>query len=135
LLVPEFDEKSDVKIVLTSARDTTERKKMETALSREVSINNALAKLSRNLLSQSSIDDISYLVLEHAKDLTRSQYGFVGYINPKTGYLMVPTLKRDFRKEFKKKDKKTIFKKFKGLWGWVLNNKESILTNDPACVP
>lgn len=135
LLVPEFDEKGDVKIVLTTARDTTERKKMETTLSREVSINNALAKLSRNLLSQASIDDISYLVLEHAKDLTRSQYGFVGYINSKTGYLMVPTLKRDFRKEFKKKDKKIIFKKFKGLWGWVLNNKESILTNDPAWDP
>ncbi|MBI5680891.1 MAG: PAS domain S-box protein [Methanobacterium sp.] len=135
LLVPEFDEKGDVNIVLTSARDTTERKKMETTLSREVSINNALAKLSRNLLSQASIDDISYLVLEHAKDLTQSQYGFVGYINPKTGYLMVPTLKRDFRKEFKKKDKETIFKEFKGLWGWVLNNKESILTNDPAWDP
>ncbi|PKL67839.1 MAG: hypothetical protein CVV28_03695 [Methanobacteriales archaeon HGW-Methanobacteriales-1] len=135
LLVPEFDEKGDVKIVLTSARDITERKKMETALSWEVSINNALAKLSRNLLSQASIDDISYLVLEHAKDLTCSQYGFVGYINPKTGYLMVPTLKRDFRKELKKKNKKTVFKKFKGLWGCVLNNKESIFTNDPAWDP
>jgi len=135
LLVPEFDKKGEVKVVLTSARDITERKKMEMVLSWEVAINNALAKLSRKLLSQASIEDISRLVLEYSKDLTRSKHGFVGYISPETGYLIIPTTTRDFWEECEIKDKSMIFKTFQGLWGWVLNNKESILTNDPAWDP
>ncbi len=121
--------------ILESFIDITERKKMEMALSWEMAINNALAKLSKKLLSQASIEDITYLVLKYAKDLTQSKDGFVGYIDPETGYLIVPNPTRNFREKRKIKDKNIIFKTFRGLWGWVLNNKESILTNDPAWDP
>jgi diguanylate cyclase (GGDEF)-like protein len=33
------------------------------------------------------------------------------------------------------KDETNIFKKFGGLWGWVLNNRQSLLTNAPADDP
>jgi hypothetical protein len=32
-------------------------------------------------------------------------------------------------------DKEIIFKKFSGLWGWVLENRKPLLTNSPAQEP
>jgi diguanylate cyclase (GGDEF)-like protein len=34
-----------------------------------------------------------------------------------------------------KKDETNIYKKFEGFWGWVLNNRQSLLTNNPASDP
>jgi signal transduction histidine kinase len=88
--------------------------------------------LSRKLLSQDSIEDISYLTLGHAKRLTGSAYGYVGYIDPETGYLNCPTLTRDIWDTCKVADKNIVFKAFTGLWGWVLKNRKTLLTNTPA---
>ncbi|MBF0475833.1 MAG: hypothetical protein HQK59_08365, partial [Deltaproteobacteria bacterium] len=38
------------------------------------------------ILTAASIEDISYLVLEQAKEMTDSKFGYVGYIHPETGY-------------------------------------------------
>ncbi|MBI4655956.1 MAG: PAS domain S-box protein [Elusimicrobia bacterium] len=94
--------------------------------------NAAIAELSRCYLSHESlsIDDISELVLNQAKKLTQSRYGFVAYIDPETGWLIAPTLTRDAWKKCKVEDKSIVFKKFTGLWGWALNNKKIILTNN-----
>ncbi|MGD8847956.1 MAG: GAF domain-containing protein, partial [Desulfobacteraceae bacterium] len=110
-------------------QEILEREQAQAALSREAEINLAAAELSRKLLSTASIDDISLLVLEHAKRLTCSAFGFVGYIEPETGYLVVPTLTRDIWDTCQVADKQIVFKKFTGLWGWVLENRNSLKTN------
>ncbi len=107
----------------------------EKKLSWETKTNLASADLSRLLLSSASSDDISYLVLEHAKHLTDSTFGMVGYIDPETGYFVVPTLTRDIWDTCQVSDKEFIFKKFTGLWGWVLKNQKSLLTNAPVDDP
>jgi PAS domain S-box-containing protein len=116
---------------ILSLLDITKRKKAEDALSRELVINSDLANISRKLLESAPIEDISDLVLEYAQHLTQSEFGFVGYIDPKTSYLISPTMTRNIWTECHVKDKSVIFKKFGGMWGWVLNNKESLLTNQP----
>lgn len=121
-----FTEKSVVSLL-----DITKRKNTEKALSRELKINSDLAKLSRKLLESTPIEDISDLVLEYAQNFTRSEFGFVGYIDPQTGFLISPTMTHNIWSECHVPDKSIIFEKFGGLWGWVLNNKESILTNQP----
>jgi len=121
-----FTEKSVVSLL-----DITKRKNTEKALSRELKINSDLAKLSSKLLESTPIEDISDLVLEYAQNFTQSEFGFVGYIDPQTGFLISPTMTRNIWSECHVKDKSIIFEKFGGLWGWVLNNKESILTNQP----
>lgn len=121
-----FTEKSVVSLL-----DITQRKNTEKALSRELKINSDLAKLSRKLLESTPIEDISDLVLEYAQNFTRSEFGFVGYIDPQTGFLISPTMTHNIWSECHVPDKSIIFEKFGGLWGWVLNNKESILTNQP----
>jgi signal transduction histidine kinase len=109
-----------------------ERRKVEDKLSWEVEVNRTAAELSRNLLSPVSRDDISFMILEHAKGLTGSVYGFVGYIDPNTGHLVCPTLTRDIWDTCRVADKAIVFKEFTGLWGWVLKNRKSLLVNAPA---
>ncbi len=112
-------------------RNITEQKNMEKELLWQAEINESVAKLSGALLSMVSFHEISFLVLEHAKSMTRSKFGYVGYIDEKTGYLISPTLTRDIWNECQVADKNFVFKEFKGLWGWVLKNKEVLMTNNP----
>jgi diguanylate cyclase (GGDEF)-like protein len=122
---------------LHEAEERAERKRAEEALSWELSVNAAIAELSSALLAEQSfsIDDISYLVLEHARRLTQSSFGYVGFIDPPSGYLVTPTLTRGIWDRCKVKDKSIIFDEFNGLWGWVLNNRKPLLTNTPSDDP
>lgn len=122
---------------LREAEERVELKRAEESLSWELSVNTAIAELSSALLAEQlfSIDDISHLVLEHARRLTQSAYGYVGYFDPDTGHLVSTTLTKDIWDKCQVKDKNFIFEKFSGLWGWVLNNRKPILTNSPSNDP
>ncbi|MGD9223525.1 MAG: response regulator, partial [Desulfobacteraceae bacterium] len=116
-------------------RQIAERRRVEEKLHWEARVNQALAELSRSLLSPASIDEISNLVLDLAERLTGSEFGYVGYINSETGYLVCPTFAREIWEQCEVADKDFVFKAFKGLWGWVLNNRKPLLTNAPADDP
>ncbi|OQY58370.1 MAG: hypothetical protein B6245_12240 [Desulfobacteraceae bacterium 4572_88] len=104
-------------------------------LSREAAINEAIAELSAALISPLSIENISFLVLEKAKLLTRSQQGFAGYVDPASGYLVCPTMSQQAGTSDSGADKRFVFKKFRGLWGWVLCNQKSLMSNSPGNDP
>ncbi|MBF0549457.1 MAG: response regulator [Deltaproteobacteria bacterium] len=125
----------DEKAFLVSLRDMTERKAMEQDLARELDINASIAELFKAILTAASIEEISYLILEQAKEMTDSRFGFVGYIDPETGYLVSPTMTRDIWDSCQVPEKTVVFKEFNGLWGWVLTNRTPILTNQPAQDP
>ncbi len=91
--------------------------------------NARIADLSRSLLSLTSIEEISEKVLDHAKGLTGSRHGYVGYIDPETNCLVCPTLTRDVWDECKVPDKNIKFKKVGGLREWVLEKQQALLTN------
>lgn len=101
----------------------------------ETRVNSAIAELSRSLLSRASIKDISFLVLSHAKKLTNSEIGFVGYIDANTGCFIVPTFFGQIWDSCEVKDKSFVFKDFNGLWGWVLRNKKPLFSNRPSADP
>lgn len=111
-----------------------ERRRLEDALSWELRVNAAIAELSSAILVEQSfsINDISHLVLEHARRLTRSVFGYVGYIDPDTRCLVSTTLTRDIWEKCHISNKRIVFEKFSGLWGWVLDNKKPLLTNKPS---
>ena len=71
------------------------RKEAERTLAWEVQVNTSLAAMSRALLDSASLDEMSALVLKYGKELTGSEYGFVGYIDPDTGFFINTTLTRD----------------------------------------
>lgn len=110
-------------------RQIAECTQMETALAREAEINASVAELSKALIRQSTISEISTLVLDCAKRLTDSMFGYAGYIETEAGVLVCPTMTREVWQMCQVPDKDVIFKKFGGLWGWVLSNKKPILTN------
>ncbi|MBF0227820.1 MAG: response regulator [Desulfobacterales bacterium] len=103
---------------------------IEEKLKRESEINAAMAEIAHKLISSATVDEISELFLEYSKKFTTSKYGFVGYIDPKTGYLISKTMTKDVWEKCNIEHKTFIFDKFLGLWGWVLTNKKAILVNN-----
>jgi len=115
--------------------DITDRKQAREALLWKSGVSRAMAELSRKLIAEARPDEISHLVLEYARDLTGSRFGFVGYIDPETGCLVSPTMTRDIWNTCRVRDKTFVFHEYLGLWGWVLKNKKAIICNDPESDP
>lgn len=98
-------------------------------------IDEALSELSSELLKPIDLNEISNKVLKSAIRFTQSGFGFVGYIDPDTGYLAAPAINTGIYKDFPLDPNQNIFKKFNGLWGWVLVYKKSLLTNNAQSDP
>ncbi len=116
---------------LSSGMDITESRRDQQRLAWQSSANAATAEVSAALLSGADLDEVSEIMLHQLRRLTESGDGFVGYIDPDTGYLVSPTMTRGTWEACDVADKSAIFQKFNGLWGWVLKNKEPLLTNSP----
>jgi diguanylate cyclase (GGDEF)-like protein len=116
--------------------EMTERRQTEADLSWELEASKAIAELSSMLLAEHfTIEDISQLVLQKAQATTRSTYGFVGHIDPQSNYLVCSTMTREIWSECQVEDKDLVSKAFHGLWGWVLEHNDTLLTNHPADDP
>ena len=115
--------------------DISEPTQVKKALEQEAEVNSAFAELSEALIEENTIEDISHLVLKCGQRLTNSLHGFVGYIDEQTGYLVCPTHTGDAWDACNVPDKQIFFKKFAGLWGWVLENRKPLLTNAPLGDP
>jgi PAS domain-containing protein len=63
--------------------------------------------------------------------LTGSPLGYAGYIDPDTGFLICPTMSREVWDDCRMEHKDIVFQRFHGLWGWVLENRQSLITNRP----
>lgn len=117
--------------------DITERKQAEDAVQRNLSTNMALARLYGPLVApETTITTAAEIVLQEAKSLTGSQYGYVGTIN-EMGDLVVHThisMMQDC--DIPEKHKQIVFKQGKdqlypALWGHALNTRMSHYTNTP----
>lgn len=94
-------------------------------------INRSIASVASRLLGPDlAIEDVADDILTCSKGLTASAFGFVGYIDPETGYLLCPTMTREIWSQCEVENKTAVFKEFKGLWGWVLTHGAPLLTND-----
>ncbi len=132
---PLYDADGNVVGAIESIRDVTIFKKAQETLSWEAAVNASLAELANSLASSDSIDEQPALVLEHGKRLTGSKFGIVGYIDQQTGFLVSPALSRDIRDRCRVPNKDIVLKKVNGLYGWVIKNKKSLMTNNPQNDP
>jgi hypothetical protein len=71
------------------------------------------------------------MVLSHGKKLTNSAYGFVGTYNEITKIFNLAAYSPEAVQEPLSVSDNIIFEKPKGLYGWVLLNKKSIISNNP----
>ena len=115
-----------------SFRNNTARKLMQEAIEWDAEVSQAMSELERASLASESVEAISGRVLDYGRELTGSRHGFVGYIAPDTGYLVPTTMTQEVWDECQVENKEYAFCTFGGLWGWVLNNKQAIMTNSPS---
>ncbi len=111
------------------AWETIIRKRADNELARQRMIDRSLAELSALLLTTFAIEEISFMVLETSKKLTGARFGFVGSIDSASGKLVSHTLTKDIWEQCNIPDKSIVFEHFSGLWGWVLQHRQPIMTN------
>ncbi|HSV29207.1 MAG TPA: GAF domain-containing protein, partial [Candidatus Omnitrophota bacterium] len=83
----------------------------------------------------SDIDALSEKVLDHCLRFTRSRFGFVGYVDPETGFLLTPTMTRDIFHQCQVAGKTVVFEKPGGLGGVVFDQNVPLIANDPSGHP
>lgn len=109
----------------------------------QLDVNAALAELYKFLSSpETSIEEITHVILEQAKILTESEHGFVSIIDPETRCSFCYTLTTMLGKECKLEgeNQRIAFPPGKdgsyfGLWGYALNTHEPFYTNAPHTHP
>lgn len=85
--------------------------------------------------SAKDIYELSDITMKYALELTHSEFGFVGYIDPQNGFLTCPTLTKEIFPESKIEGKTLVFEKAGGLGGMVLDTNRSLVANDPMNHP
>jgi len=111
------------------------RQQVEAEMAWDARVNASIAELSRALLSSLPLENIARLIYEHALNLTDSKLAFCGYINLQTGALVVPTMTGEVFKACQVEGKQAEFHQLGGLWGWVLEHGQPLLTNNPSADP
>ena len=133
---PLRDDAGAIHRIVCQVTDITERVLTQRNLAWQAEMDAAIAHISSELLAERvSLDDISMHVLNHARRLTRSQYGFAGYIEPDTGHLVTTSLVIDGQEQSGAQTAMQRFEEFSGLWGWVLAHRQPLLTNTAASDP
>ncbi|HBA60579.1 MAG TPA: hypothetical protein DCZ92_07135 [Elusimicrobia bacterium] len=113
------------------------REGRERLLTRERDTADSTTHLEEVFLSlpEMTLEEVSRAVLDEARRLTGSPFGFAGHIVPATGEFQLATFTPEAVHKSQAKDKGLAFKHFKGLWGWVLKNRQPLLTNDAPADP
>ncbi len=128
----------ELRSVVVIAHDITERKQAERKLAFEAGLNEAVARVSEMLISSGSMQEIADLVLSEARTLTESSHGFVGYVDEETEMLCPVSMGRDIWADCQLTERRFPLHSIRGLWAWVLTEKQPLLTNvahsDPRSV-
>lgn len=98
-------------------------------------IEKALSQLASLLLTTTSLENISENILDAAKRLTKSRYGFVGTFDPDQKQFISHTMTKDIWDDCRIPEKSIVFEKLGGLWGWVLENRTPAMVNDMQSDP
>jgi PAS domain S-box-containing protein len=130
--IPFRNNRGEVIGVIGVSQDVTELKETQEELQRQVKVNQAAAEVSRALVGMASIEEISQLIMDKSREITGSTFGYVGFIREEDGALVCPTMTRDVWEVCQVEDKEIVFEEFGGLWGWTLETREPLLTNQPG---
>lgn len=128
----------------TELEDTVVRlRRAEDGLRRELEISAGLGTIAHEIFAKGlSVQNLSDIVLQEARNLTRSEHGYVSRVDPTTGDLVSYTLSRmmNERCDVPEPHRHIVFPRgpdgrYTGLWGLALNEKTPLIVNDPASHP
>ncbi len=112
--------------------DISERKEAEAVAQKQSALTDSMHELSVSIMAAVSLSEVSDLALTQALKLTRSRFGYAGYIDPKTGFLVCPTMTKEIWERCQVDRKRVVFETFSGLYGWSLDKKTAVLSNTPS---
>jgi diguanylate cyclase (GGDEF)-like protein/PAS domain S-box-containing protein len=119
-----------------SIEDISRRKQMDKAAAWNLQIKTSLANVSRQLLLPTPIEEMSALILEHARRLTSSRTCFVGYAERQSGKLVPAAMTKDAQDlAAKHPEANATAHESSGIWRSVINDKKAILANMPTLDP
>lgn len=109
--------------------DITKRKRVEENLYLDESRLEALLKL--NQMTGSSLQEITDFAHEEAVKLTKSKLGYLAFMSPDEGSLIMHSWSNHAMKECNVKDRKFIYPiETTGLWGEAVRQRKPIITNN-----
>jgi len=119
--------------IIGTAYDITDRKRAEESLEWEVQTHSAIIELAKALLSSEPLEKISARVLEHAKRLTGSHCGYIGYYDLIAGTPVYPVI--DTGVSTPKASSECYFNEPFSLWKWAQIHHTPLLANQPEDLP
>ncbi len=133
---PALDENNKTKQVVLVFHDITALKQSEKKLQWESTVNGSLAELAEAFSDPHiTIDEISSLAMEKARTTTASKLSLAGYIEPETNLFICPSMSPGAMDECQVAEGGVHFEIFRGLWGWVLEHRAPLLSNNAAADP
>jgi PAS domain S-box-containing protein len=128
-----------VEHVIGTGINISQWKEAEEALKWESKVDYSLSKLYKPLISPSTtVENITYIILNQAKRLTASEHGYVSSIDPTTGDNVAHTLTEMLKGQCRisGKNRTIIFPRgedglYLALWGHSLNTLKAFYTNSP----
>jgi PAS domain S-box-containing protein len=118
-----------VQYAVVVARDITERRRAEASLRRQRELDSTLAELSGRLLRPISLDEISGHVLDAASRITDSPLGFAAILEQGGARMSIKALSGT-QGMWPDTSKPLLFDHFGGLWGWVIEHGQPLMSND-----
>ncbi|MHA1729325.1 MAG: PAS domain S-box protein, partial [Promethearchaeota archaeon] len=120
---------NDIEGIVVTARDITERKKMEQELSLNEYRLEVLLKL--NEMTDKSLQDVTDFALEEAVKLTQSEIGYIAFVNKDETVLSMHSWSKTTMEQCKINDKPVKYPiKTIGLLGDAIRERKPIITND-----
>lgn len=119
--------------VVSIFEDVTAKKLAEDKLAFESAMNAAVARISRMIISSDSLKDISSVMLEEILILTGSKYGMIDLVTPHANKLTAMAFSPELNSISPLLEEGADFVHSPtGFVRWVLENKNSILSNSPS---
>ncbi len=114
---------------IVAARIEGENRDSDLAFERDISSSVKLIEEIYLSYPGISIEEISRALLDEARRMTGSAFGFAGYTGREAGELVIPAFSAEAISAVSR-PRPLVLRGFRGLWGWVLKRKKPLLTND-----
>lgn len=116
--------------------DISRKKQIEHDHSWDVRLQASVSDVSERLLSPTPIEEMSAVLLEHARRLTSSATAFVGHVDERSGRLVPAAMTPDARDMLAgHAPDDGGFHEGSGMWRWVLEKRMPMLTNVTSLDP
>ena len=130
------DERGKVLFYDGIIEDISRKKNMEDDHSWDMRLQASVSDISERLLSPTPIEEMSAVLMEHARRLTSSATAFVGHVDERTGQLVPAAMTPDAQEMLGgHPGANGGIHAGSEMWRWVLEKRKAVLTNVPSLDP